>query len=191
MAKVKQVQLRRKREGRTNYKKRLKLLKSGKKRLVVRRSLRNITAQLIEYSPAGDRIIAAATSIELKKYGYIFNTGNIVGAYLTGLLLGARAKKKGVNEAILDLGLHTSTKSSRIYSVVKGAIDAGLKVPCSQDTLPKDDRIKGTHIKNYADKIKKEGEKYKRQFSSYIKNNASPDKIGENFEEAKKNIIKG
>ena len=40
---------RRKREGKTDYRKRLRLLLSGKPRLVIRRSLRDISAQVIEY----------------------------------------------------------------------------------------------------------------------------------------------
>jgi len=33
---------------------------------------------------------------------------------------------------------------------VKGAIDSGLKIPCSPEVLPHDDRIKGQHIAKYA-----------------------------------------
>ena len=47
------VQFRRKREGATNYRKRLKILASNKPRLVVRKSLKNIHASIIEYDKKG------------------------------------------------------------------------------------------------------------------------------------------
>lgn len=188
--KVKQVLSRRKREGRTNYKKRIILLKSGRRRLVVRKSSRGIIAQIVEYSPKGDRVITGAGSRELDKYGYKFSKSNLVAAYLTGLLLGSKAKKKGVTDAVLDMGLYPSTKGSKIYAAVKGAIDAGIKVPCSPEAMPKEERIKGQHIKAYAEKIKKDSAIYKKQFSSYIKNNASPENIAAAFDEAKGRIMK-
>lgn len=190
MAKIKPVLFRRKREGKTNYRKRIALLKSGNKRLVVRKSLRNTTAQIIEYSPGGDKVIASANSAELEKYGYKFNKGNIVAAYLTGLLIGKKSKQKGIGEAIVDIGLNPSTKGSRIYAVVKGAVDSGLKISCKEEILPKEDVIKGGHIKNYAEKVKQDAEKYKKQFSSYMKNNLVPEKITEVFEDIKNKIIK-
>lgn len=191
MAKIKPVEFRRKREGRTNYVKRLKLLKSRKIRLVVRKSINNIVAQLVQYSPKGDNVLATATSAELGKYGYNYNKGNITSAYLTGLLIGKKSKEKGVKEAILDIGLQPSTKSSRIYAVAKGAIDGGLRIPCSPEILPNEKQIKGEHIKAYAEKIKKDEAGYKRQFSSYLKNNLAPERITEVFEEVKNKIIKG
>jgi len=79
---------------------------------------------------------------------------------LTGVLIGKRALEKGVKEAILDSGLYPSTKGSRIYAVVKGALDAGLKVPVGEEVLPSEDRIKGLHIANYLQKFKDLPEKF-------------------------------
>ena len=59
----------RRREGKTDYRKRLKLLKSKKPRLVVRKSLKHVRAQIIKYSPKGDETLVSATSEELKKFG--------------------------------------------------------------------------------------------------------------------------
>ena len=140
------IQKRRRREGKTDYKLRLALLKSGKPRLVVRKSLKYITAQIIEYNEAGDRTIAAISSKLLRRFGWKFACDNIPAAYLTGLLIGKKAIEKKINEAILDAGLYSSTKGSRIYAVAKGAIDAGLSIPLSKDMLPSEDRIAGKHI---------------------------------------------
>ena len=60
----------RKRLGKTDYRKRLKLLLANKSRLVVRKSLKSILAQIVEYGEKGDKIVVSAHSSELKKYGY-------------------------------------------------------------------------------------------------------------------------
>jgi len=152
---------RRRREGKTNYKKRLSLLKSRKLRLVIRKFNKNIIAQLIEYNPKGDIIIASANSKELKKYGWKFNRGNIPAAYLVGLLIGKKAKGK---EAILDIGIQTPINGGRIYSTLKGAIDGGLKIKVEEKVFPKKERIEGKHITNY-DKNKIDEKDFEKQFN--------------------------
>jgi len=148
MKKIKVLPFRRKRSGKTDYKQRLRLLTSKKPRLVIRRSLKNIMVQFIEYSESGDRVIVAAKSTALKKIGLNISAGNVPSSYLTGLLAGVKAKEKGIKEAILDIGLSSSTKGSRIYSAVKGVIDSGIKVPCSKEVLPSPERVQGRHIKD-------------------------------------------
>jgi len=58
---------RRRREGKTDYRKRLRLLKSRKTRIVVRNSLKNICVQFVGYDEVGDKILASAISKELIK----------------------------------------------------------------------------------------------------------------------------
>jgi large subunit ribosomal protein L18 len=140
---------RRRRESKTDYKSRLSLLKSGKPRLVVRRSLKYIRAQIVEYDPTGDKTALSATSSELRALGWKFACNNIPAAYLTGLLIGKKAKDKNIAEVVLDSGLYKSTKGSRVYAVVKGAHDAGLKMPHSDGMLPSDERVAGQHIESY------------------------------------------
>ncbi|MFH0936167.1 MAG: 50S ribosomal protein L18 [Candidatus Woesearchaeota archaeon] len=140
---------RRKTEGKTDYKQRLKLVLSNKVRLVIRKSLKNISAQIIEYNSKGDKVLVSAHTSELKRdYNYSYPKRNITTAYLLGLLIGTKAKKQGINSAILDISLYTSSKGSILYSVLKGAVDAGLKIPHSEDIFPDDSRIKGSHLKN-------------------------------------------
>lgn len=145
-SKVHVVPYRRKREGKTNYKKRLGLLLSGKDRLVVRKSLKNIGGQVIKYSPKGDVVVISGHSNELKKLGWNASKSNVTAAYLTGLLLGKKAQQKNIKELIVDIGLHRSTNGSRIYSFVKGVKDAGVEVACDESVLPKEDRLRGDHI---------------------------------------------
>ncbi|MBI3413551.1 MAG: 50S ribosomal protein L18 [Candidatus Aenigmarchaeota archaeon] len=183
------LQFRRRRENRTDYNKRLGLLRSGKTRLVVRKTLRHYSAQLIDYTQQGDRVIAAANSLELKKFGWLLPTGNLPSAYLTGFLCGLKAKGK-VREAVLDIGLHDSTKGGAIYAAMKGAVDAGITIPHSSEILPAADRITGKHIADYAEMLKKSDQaEFKKRFASYLKNNAKPEQIAKTFEETKKALL--
>ena len=143
------VPYRRKRHGLTNYRKRLKMLQSGKPRLVVRKGGQSIIAQIAAYDEKGDRIMCQAHSHELKKMGWPFNTGNTPAAYLTGLIIGKRAQEHKINAAIFDIGLYAPTKGSKVFTVLKGAIDAGLNIPHSPEVLPSEQRIKGEHIQSY------------------------------------------
>ena len=143
------VPYRRKLSGRTNYKKRLKMLVSGSTRLVVRKTNKNIIVQFVDYSDKGDRVIVTTNSTELKKLGWVFATGNLPAAYLTGLIAGQKAKTKKVNDAIVDLGLQTPSHGSRLYAAIKGTVDAGVKIACSDEAFPSEDRLKGKHIADY------------------------------------------
>jgi large subunit ribosomal protein L18 len=144
------VPFRRKREGKTNYKKRLALLKSKSLRLVVRKSNKHILVQLIEYTDTGDKVSLAVSSKHLLEFGWNKATGNIPAAYLTGVLLGNKAKGK---KAILDLGLQTPISGSRLFAVLKGVLDGGLNINVNESVFPSEDRIMGKHIEKDYDKL--------------------------------------
>lgn len=146
---IKVFKYRRKAEGKTDYRKRLKLLVSGVPRLVIRRTNKHMIAQVVEYSENGDHVITTANSTELKKLGWKHATGNLPAAYLTGMLAAQKAKKLNVKKAIVDLGLQPKS-CSRLYAVIKGAKDNGLDVPASEDIFPSADRLSGKHIAAYA-----------------------------------------
>ncbi len=141
--KIRTILYRRKRIGKTDYKKRLALLKNKSPRLVIRRFNKNIIAQIISYEENGDKIEAQAHSKELEKLGWKGSKNNVPASYLVGMLL---AKKSKAKNAILDVGLQQPTKGSRIYACLKGAVDGGIKVPHSPEVLPKIERIEGKHI---------------------------------------------
>ena len=140
----------RKREGKTNYKKRLSLLVSRELRAVVRKTLRSVQIQIIEYNPDGDKVLASAHSRELSKYGFKYNQSNLSTAYLTGLLCAKKAQKAGIKKAIIDLGLQKPQTGGKVYAAVKGLVDGGLEVPVNAEAFPSDDRISGKHIEAYA-----------------------------------------
>lgn len=140
------VKFRRRREGKTNYYRRRRLLLSRDPRLVVRKTNTNTIVQIVNASVIGDSTVASAISTELVDHGWTAATGNIPAAYLTGFLAALRAKSHGVKEAVLDVGLNPPVKGSRVYAALKGAIDAGLEVPHNPEVLPDESRIKGEHI---------------------------------------------
>jgi len=148
---IKVLQYRRKREGRTDYKKRLKMLVSGIPRLVIRQTNKNIIVQVVDYADNGDKVIVTCNSTELHKLGWKHATGNLPAAYLTGMLAAQKAKKKNVKKAIVDFGLQLKS-SSRLYAAVKGAKDNGLDIPASEEVFPSADRLSGKHIAAYAHK---------------------------------------
>ncbi len=176
---------RRKREGRTNYRKRLKLLQAGRPRLVVRKSVKGLYASLVDFHQKGDKVLASASARELQKIGWDFNGGNLPSAYLVGLLLGSKAKKLNIQDAILDLGLYSPVKKSRVYAALAGVLDSGISVPHGDDVLPEKDRIEGKHIASYAESVQ-EGS---GQFSLYKKH--APDAIVKSFQEIKQKILRG
>lgn len=143
---------RRRREGKTNYKKRLALIKSKKERLVVRISNSNVIAQIIKYKPEGDLNIVNTSSVELRKYGWTGHGGNAPAAYLTAFLCGTKAIKKGIKEVIFDIGLHTPVKGSNVFAALKGAVDSGLEIKHDKKIFPTEDKIKGKIIGEFTKK---------------------------------------
>ncbi|ABL77647.1 50S ribosomal protein L18 [Thermofilum pendens] len=183
------VPLKRRREGKTNYYKRRKLIISGKPRLVVRVLSRTAIVQIAKATPKGDVVIASAHSNELKKYGWKGYRRNTPALYLLGFLAAKKALKQGVTEAIVDIGLHRPVKASRVFAAVKGALDAGLKIPVGDGVLPEDDRVRGEHIANYAKMLKESNpELFKLRFSGYLSAGLDPESLPEHFDSVKQKI---
>ncbi|MCD1293494.1 50S ribosomal protein L18 [Methanocella sp. CWC-04] len=173
------VAFRRRREGKTDYHQRLKLIVSKKPRLVVRKTLNQIIAQVIIAKPDGDYVLASATSKDLTKdFDYKGATKNTSAAYLTGMLAGFRALEAGVEEAVLDAGLATNRKGSRVYAALKGAIDAGLEIPCDEEIFPSDERIRGEHVAGNSES----------SFSEYEKRGLKASDLPAHFDEVKNKI---
>lgn len=137
------VRFRRRRESKTDYHKRLSYLKSGKKRLVVRKSNSAVIAQLVEYSIKGDKTLLSVKSSTLKKFGWKGSVKNIPAAYLTGYLLGKENKAK---EVLLDIGQIYSRKGVKVYAIAKGFKDAGNNLDFDETMSPSQDRIEGKHL---------------------------------------------
>ncbi|MGZ4850456.1 MAG: 50S ribosomal protein L18, partial [Candidatus Bathyarchaeia archaeon] len=183
------VQLRRRREGKTDYQARKALVSSRKPRLVTRPANRNITIQILIAKPHGDEVLAAANSRELvKNYSWKAPTGNIPAAYLTGLLCGSKAKSNGIKEAILDIGLVAPTKGAKIFAALNGVLDAGIEIPHSEEKIVKE-RTKGEHIAQYAKSLGAGSEEYNAKFSKYKAKGVAPEKMPEHFTKVKAEIM--
>ncbi|XP_075519774.1 large ribosomal subunit protein uL18-like [Primulina tabacum] len=159
-----QVKFKRRRQGKTDYRARIRLINQDKNkyntpkyRIVVRFTNKDIIAQVVSASIAGDHILAAAYSHELPIYGLEVGLTNYAAAYCTGLLLARRVLKKlemdedyeGNVEAtgedysvepsesrrpfraLLDVGLLRTTTGNRVFGALKGALDGGLDIPHS------------------------------------------------------------
>jgi len=182
------VQLRRRREGKTDYKARKALVLSGKPRFVARGTLKNVIAQIVVAKPHGDEVLVSAHSRELKKYEWKAPGGNLPAAYLTGLLCGLKAKAQDVKEVILDIGLHSPSKGARVFAMLKGVLDAGVHVPHSEEKLPDEKRIEGEHIAQYAESLASNPEEYQSKFSKYLEQKLPPEDLPKHFAKVKKEI---
>lgn len=181
---------RRRKEGKTDYHARKALIVSGKPRVVVRSSLKNMTAQIVAARPEGDKVLVSAHSRELaRKYGWKASGGNVPAAYLTGLLCGLKAKAQGMEEAISDIGLHSPSKGARVFAALKGVLDAGIDVPHSEEKLPDEKRLRGEHVAQYAKSFASSPEEYKAKFSKYLEQKLPPENLSDAFAEVKKKIV--
>jgi len=220
-----QVKFRRRREGKTDYQARRRLItqdknkyNSPKYRFVVRFTNTDVICQIAFAKISGDVIMTAAYSHELKRYGVQMGLTNYAAAYATGLLaarrhltkLGLASKYVGKENpdgedftvepiedgprpflALLDVGLARTTTGSRIFAALKGALDGGLNIPHSEKRLFGFDKEKkkidakklrknifGGHVSEYMKALSQSNpERYKKQFSRYIKNGITPDKV--------------
>ncbi|XBI83834.1 hypothetical protein VPH35_092279 [Triticum aestivum] len=159
-----QVKFKRRRQGKTDYRARLRLTNQDKNkyntpkyRFVVRFTNKDVTAQIVYATIAGDIVMAAAYSHELPRYGLEVGLTNYAAAYCTGLLLARRVlKNRDLDEeyegnveatgedfsvepsderrpfrALLDVGLIRTTTGNRVFGALKGALDGGLDIPHS------------------------------------------------------------
>jgi large subunit ribosomal protein L5e len=92
-----QVKFRRRREGKTDYYQRKRLItqrknkyNTAKWRFVVRRTNNRIICQVVWSTIAGDKVKTSADSSELKHYGLEAGLTNYAAAYATGLLTARR-----------------------------------------------------------------------------------------------------
>jgi large subunit ribosomal protein L18 len=174
---------RRRAKSLTNYRKRIALLKGRLPRVVIRRSNRSITAQIVDYKPNGDVVMASAVSSELKAMGWL-PKANIPTAYLTGMLLAKKAKDKGIKGSmVLDIGLHKPIKGNVIFSAAKGCKDNGMEL--LSDIEADEDRISGKHIAEYAKMGSKKGTS---EFSLYEKSKLNVKELDKLFDSVKSKI---
>jgi len=148
---------RRRKECKTDYKARLGLLKSGKPRVVVRKTNRYIIGQVVITDIAQDKVVISVSSKELLSQGWPKELSgslkSLPACYLTGFLLGKKSKE--IKEGILDIGLQRNVKGSRLYAFLKGLVDAGFGLPHNEESLPNNEMlIKNQKTGNLVEKVK-------------------------------------
>ena len=139
----------RRRQGKTDYHRRLRLLRSGAPRAVVRVSNTQVICQLVSYNPGGDAILHSVNGKSLTEscaWPEDASKKSIPACYVAGYALGKKAVSAGNHEAVLDIGLAASSPGSRVFSALKGMIDAGLDIPHGTSVLPNEERLSGKHI---------------------------------------------
>lgn len=104
--------------------------------------------------------------------------------------------------ALLDVGLRKTSTGAKIFAALKGAVDGGLSIPhnpkrfvgFNKETQKLDaevlrKRIFGGHVADWMNKLKEDDEKkYQKQFSLYIKNGITSDKVESMYANAHKAI---
>lgn len=189
---------------------------AAKYRLVARITNTKVIAQVVVAHIDHDETLCQANSTELVNYGIKLGLTNYAAAYCTGLLAARRlltklnltevkfAVKEDDEESrrpfkvILDVGVARTTTGARVFAVMKGAIDGGLFVPHNDKRLAGGEDAKknrhfilGGHVADYMRKLEKEKpDAYKRQFSRYIKEGITADKLAKIYENAHAQIRK-
>jgi len=138
-----QVKYRRRREGKTDYRARRKMVRQDKNkynnrkyRLVVRFTSTKCICQIMYATIRGDMIVEQATSTELTKFGVPVGFKNYAAAYCTGLLIARRMLKKfGMDGAFKgkeeidgeDYHVEEEENDQRPLKVI---LDVGLQTTC-------------------------------------------------------------
>ncbi len=143
------LRYKRRRNGETDYRRRMRMLRGGSVRAVVRVSNTQTICQLVDYQSAGDEILVSIdgrTLVDKFKWPIDASRKSVPASYLTGFAMGKAALAAGHDEAVLDIGLAASSSGNRAFSALKGMVDAGLEIPHGEDVLPDDNRVSGAHI---------------------------------------------
>ncbi|VVB83593.1 50S ribosomal protein L18 [uncultured archaeon] len=154
------IDKRRRRESKTDYARRFKLLKGESPRIVFRKTNKYIIAQYVSSREAQDKIEIGITSKNLKKYGwpdeFSGSLKSVPASYLTGFLLGKEIIGKKLKAPIADIGMIRAISKNKAFAFLKGINDAGVKIKCPEENFPDEDRISGKNMKKDFSKTFKE-----------------------------------
>jgi large subunit ribosomal protein L18 len=179
----------RRREGKTDYRKRRGMIVGTKPFLAVRISNKYVYGQIVKPTAQGDMTIAQSSSRNLgKQYGWKGGTKNLPAAYLTGYVLGKDAKKKQIEGATVYSGVSTFVHGSRVSALLSGAKDAGLNLEVDEEALPDEKRLDGSHIGEYAKKLGSDEQARARRFSKISSTGLDPSDMSKHFTEVKQAI---
>ena len=148
---------RRRKENKTDYLKRLKLLKSGLPRIVFRKTNKYVISQYVTSKQTQDKIEISINSKNLLKYDwpkeFEGSLKSIPASYLTGFLIGKKIIKNKKEMPIVDFGMIKAHHKTKIFGFLKGVVDAGVKIKHDKKVFPNQDTITGKHLKKDFTKI--------------------------------------
>jgi large subunit ribosomal protein L18 len=154
------TQRRRRTENKTDYKKRMGLLKSGTPRIVFRKTNKYIISQYVISKEAQDSVKFGITSKELLKYGwpkkFEGSLKSIPASYMTGFLMGKQIIKNKLQSPIIDFGMIRVLHKTKLYAFIRGLIDSGIEIQCKEEAFPEEERIHGENLKEDFSKTFKE-----------------------------------
>lgn len=143
---------RRRQEGKTDYSRRITMLKGDSPRLVFRKTNKFLIAQYVTSREAQDKIEFGVSSKKLINYGWPKEAEgslkSIPASYCLGLLIGKIIEENKLKAPILDLGMYRVLPKTKIHSFIKGLVDGGVKLKHEGKLFPEDDKIKGKYLKN-------------------------------------------
>jgi large subunit ribosomal protein L18 len=102
---------------------RLKIREIGTARLTVHRTNGHIYAAIT--SPAGDKVLATASTLEKDLRGQLKNGGNRKAAEIVGQRIAAKAKEKGIEQVAFDRSGYRY--HGRVKALAEAARAGGLK----------------------------------------------------------------
>lgn len=148
---MKKTMKKRRREHKTDYLKRLTLLKSTRPRVVVRKTNTYLIAQYVVSKEAQDTITFGISSKTLLTHGWPKtrkgSLNSLPAAYLLGLLFGKKIKNKKLAIPIIDFGMHRVIHGSKLQAFIKGLVDSELQLHAKEESFPTEERIEGKHLK--------------------------------------------
>ena len=125
-----------------------------------RKTNKYAVSQYIVSESAQDKVVFGITSKILLKYGWPENLSgslkSIPAMYLTGYLMGKKILKEKLEIPIVDFGMQRAIKKSKMFAFIKGLIDSGLKIVCSEENFPEEERLSGKNAKEDISKVVKE-----------------------------------
>jgi len=138
-----QVQKRRRRQGKTDFQARRKMIRQDKikynnkkYRLIVRFTNTKVICQVAYATIGGDKIVSQATSRELTNFGVPVGHKNYAAAYCTGLLVARRTLKKFGQESIKGVAeingeeYHVEDEEEGEAKPFKVILDVGIRRTC-------------------------------------------------------------
>jgi len=142
---------RRRLENKTDYLKRIKLLKSEAPRVVFRKTNKYVIAQYVTSDEARDKVEIGFSSKKLKEFGwpeeFDGSLKSVPASYLTGFLIGKEIVKNKLETPIVDFGMTRVLSKNKTFAFIKGLVDAGVEIKCDEEHFPSEERLTGKEMR--------------------------------------------